>query len=608
MQDSTSSKLAAFGEGHIVAHMQNAQRIGTVLLGIVVLVVLGKVLLDTVVILGMEAEGPMHSDAGSYVMVGRAILNGLKPYTDIFDAKPPGIYLLMAISLWLTNGEMFATWLQIVLLLGFPILISTYVILACEKQWHSARMWLIAGIGFIGGAVLMFYTEERSGALQPEGFGFFFSMVYAFVLLRTELRSRWSVGLASIAMLLSIGMKEPFVLANLAIALLLTPSWKGLLRTFFLPLGLAAVMGCIALGFLGLLWPYIGVHLPNMLIHRVQEVTEYSPLWLRPMRTGRIYGDIVQYYPSGKFTGWMIILLWMSTPLLLSQKQQSWKTVLSTWITMFPAMVTVNLVFLVLILKGMYPDAPVFTIIDQNFAAKEYAWIVATLVGCFALWRIDRTLLKRSVYTHAILYLTSLAIAAGVAYHPNFFIFAIPVYGTLLLLGMREAMAERLSPLMLVAIAGSVLLAGIFYYPNPKHVGGHADRLLSNYAHTRKDVERLDALLDACGIERANINVSTVSLSFSKHSPWGPLMGLSIPAYFPPDHPYGKRTVENILEHAEIMIFNEEEFYTRDLIKPILPLIKEQFTEEIPECAKPYLPYDDYKVLFRRHNKPQSPS
>jgi hypothetical protein len=271
---------------------------------------------------------------------------------------------------------------------------------------------------------------------------------------------------------------------------------------------------------------------------------------------------------------------------------------------MFSAMVTMNLVFLVLTLKGMYPGAPVFSIIDQNFDVKECAWIIATLSGSFALWHMDRSLMRRSVYTLAILYLAALAIAAGVAYHPNFFVLAIPVYGTLLLLGMREAAAARLSPLMLVAITGSVLLAGVFYYHNPKHIAGRAELLLSNYAHTHKDVERLDALLDACGIERANVNVSMVSLSFLKHSPWGPLMGLSIPAYFPSDHAYGKQTVENILEHAEIMIFNEEEFYTRDLIKPIVPLIRERFTEDLPNCAKPYLPYDDYKVLFRKQKLP----
>ncbi len=608
MQDSTSSKLAAVGEGHIVAHMHNVRRILIALVAIVVVLVLGKVLLDMVHTLALELEGPMHSDAGSYVMVGRAILNGLKPYTDIFDAKPPGIYLLMAVSLWLTNGEMFATWLQVALFLCFPILIASYAFTASEKKWTFPQTWLIAGIGFIGSAVLMFYTEERSGALQPEGFGFFFSMVYAFVLLRTELRSRTSIAVASVAMLLSIGMKEPFLIANFAIALLLTPSWKGLLRTFVLPLGLAAITGCIVLWSLGLLWPYFGVHLPNMLIHRVQEVTEYSPLWLRRMRTGRIYADIVKYYPSSRFTGWMIILLWMSTPLFLSRKRQSWKKVICSWVMMFPTMVAMNLVFLILTLKGMYPDAPVLSIINQSFSVKEYAWIIVALAGSFGLWRIDRTLLRRSVYTLAILYLAALAIAAGVAYHSNFFVFAIPVYGTLLLLGMRESINNRLSPMLLTILAGTVLLAGIFYYPNPKHVEGHAGLLLSNYAHTRKDIERLDALLDACRVKRANINVSTVSLSFSKHSPWGPLMGLAMPAYFPPDHAYGKQTVENILERTEVMVFNEEEFYTRELIKPILPLIKERFTEDIPDCAKPYLPYDDYKVLFRRGGNPQSPS
>lgn len=570
---------------------------GMILLGVLVAIVGIKSVMDLWGMLVMEAEGPMHSDAGTYTLIGRALLNGLKPYTDLFDAKPPGIYLIMAASLWVTNGEMLATWLQMGTFLALPLLLAwcTYTL---TRKNGMALTWMCTMLAFIGGAVLTLYAEERSGALQPEGFGFAFSMAYGVILLRTDLRTRRGVIFASIAMLLSMGMKEPFVFANLAIALLLASSWKDLPRTFLLPLGLAAVIGCIALGTLGLLWPYIGVHLPNMLVHRVQEVVEYSPLWLRPLRTGRIFADIVTYYPSGKFTGWMIILLWMSTPLFLLREPRSWKGVLGTWITTWSALFVMNILFIVLTLKGMYPDAPISAIIGQNFSGREYAWIAAAFMSVCAIWRTDRKLLRAIGCTLGILYLVALAVAAGVAYHPNFFVFAVPAYGMLLLLGMREAAEKRLPPLACCVLAAVILLAGALYHPNPKHVKGHADLVQWNYEHSREDASKLDALLEACNVERANVHGR--SFTFSKYSPWGPLTGLSMPEYFPSDHAYGKRTAENILKNATMMIFNDDEFYTRQLIQPIIPQVKELFTQDAPPCAIPHLPFFEYTVLFRK--------
>lgn len=579
-------------------HMGNLRRIGVLLLGMVVAAAGIKTAVDLAGMLMMEAQGPMHSDASTYALIGRGLLNGLKPYTDLFDAKPPGIYLIMAASLWLTQGEMLATWLQVGLFLAFPLLLAWCAY--TESKGDRLETWIVTVLAFIGGTVLTLYAKERGGALQPEGFAFFFSMLYGVVLLKTGLRTWWSVVVAGVAMMASMGLKEPFLLCNIAIALLLTPSWKELPRTFFLPLAIAAVIGCVALLFLGLFQPYFGVHLPNMLIHRVQETTEYNPLWLRPLRSERMYADIVAFYPSGKFTGWMIIFLWMSTPLLLWKKRVSWKGALGTWTVMWSALITMNLVFRTLMFKGMYPYDSVFRIVDQTFSGKDYFWIALCLVGSFFLWHTHRMLLQKSMYTALIMYIAALAVAAGVAYHPNFFVFAVPAYGTLLLLAVRAKTAGKLSPPVLFVLGTAILLAGIFYYPHPNHVKGHPALVLSNYAHTREDTERLDALLDACGVERANVNIHGRSFTFSKHSPWGPLMGLAMPDYFPADHPYGTRTVENILQHAEIMIFNDDEFYTRPLIKPIVAQVEEIFTKDAPECAKPHLPFFEYTVLFRK--------
>src|SRR3989338_10892941 len=44
------------------------------------------------------------ADAYIFMTVGRGILNGLRPYTDLFESKPVGVFLLNALSFRLTGG------------------------------------------------------------------------------------------------------------------------------------------------------------------------------------------------------------------------------------------------------------------------------------------------------------------------------------------------------------------------------------------------------------------------------------------------------------------------------------------------------------------------
>ena len=45
--------------------------------------------------------GAFSGDTKYYWAMGQGYLNGLELYTDIFDTKPPAIYLLGALSYWL---------------------------------------------------------------------------------------------------------------------------------------------------------------------------------------------------------------------------------------------------------------------------------------------------------------------------------------------------------------------------------------------------------------------------------------------------------------------------------------------------------------------------
>ena len=207
------------------------RRIGLSVLFLVVSVVAIKVAVDLVRMLLLVSTSPVNGDANGYATVARAMLNGFRPYVEMELTKPPGIFLLLALSLDLTGSELLATWVQMATYVVIPLLCAFFAFSVCRERWWSLWAMVLIMATFIASAILVLYTEERGGALQPEGFGYFFSMVYAFLLLHTGLRSRLSIAGASAALLGSIGMKEPFLFINLAIALLLTPSWRDLPRT-----------------------------------------------------------------------------------------------------------------------------------------------------------------------------------------------------------------------------------------------------------------------------------------------------------------------------------------------------------------------------------------
>jgi hypothetical protein len=48
---------------------------------------------------------PFYQDAGVFIVIGRGYLSGLGPFKDLFDNKPPGIYLVGAMAWLLDKGD-----------------------------------------------------------------------------------------------------------------------------------------------------------------------------------------------------------------------------------------------------------------------------------------------------------------------------------------------------------------------------------------------------------------------------------------------------------------------------------------------------------------------
>lgn len=565
-----------------------------VILGLLALVLLGvsiKVGIDFARMLAWQFAGPMHGDAPVYMMLGRGIMNGLAPYVDLFDTKPPGMFLLMIISLVFTKGEMLMTWLQTATFVLTPLLCMWFAYRATGKE-RSLRTLVILLTVFLATSVMMFYTEERSTGLQPEGIGFFASFLYAMLLLHSNIRSWKSITAAAACMVFSMGLKEPFLVTNFAVALLLTPRWKDLLYTFVIPLMVASLAGVVVLIALGILVPFLTVHLPDMLVYRTAS-GEYDPMWLRGINAYRIYGNMISYYPTGKYTGYLVLALAMCTPVLLLRRVTATVWVACSAVAVLASWFALNLLYTVTYLTHNNPGQTL------TIPGSQWAWVIASVITLLGLWRWRPTLLKYTLLTIVTLYLAFFTIASGANYHPNFFIFAMPIYLGFLLLWI-EGTAKDSTPLPIQGVVIVIaILAGIYYQQDPKHLKDLQYMVTLNYEHGHENAEHLDAIMNACNIQRYANGVGNSGFWFATHSPWGPMHSISIPRFLPPDHPYGKITLDNIRNNPGILLYDEEE---KPRIVGLLPDMMEYFTEEAPDCAKPFLPFRDYTVLFNKKN------
>lgn len=294
-------------------------------LGVVVLVVLWKL----VGLVRYEMRGNYHSDVGIYMAVGRGILNGLAPYRELFETKPPGVFLLAALSLQIVGTP--ALYLFIgALLIG---LIPVWVMVPFVK--NARRQYLRLAFAFLFGVVLAFYTANKAGQGLSESFGAFFALgAVAVAALRRE-KFSWPVMIAfGLLTLLATGIKEPFLISIIGGALIVSPSFTSMKR-LAIPMAGAVGAGIVALLALGMLRDYVGIFLRHMLFHQIIEPwgVLHEPLWLRTIDLPRLWLAMQAY--SYVFP-WLVAALWIGTLVIFIQQRGRWlglgQWALGTWL------------------------------------------------------------------------------------------------------------------------------------------------------------------------------------------------------------------------------------------------------------------------------------
>lgn len=526
-------------------------------------------------VLAVASKGALSADAPIYFTMGRGLLNGLSLYTDLFESKPPGIFLLAALSLFATGDERLIVSLQLALFAAIPLGGLWFALSQSHAKSWELRV-LVSAWAFVVCGLLTLYLVERSEPVQTESFGA--ALGCGFVLAASVFRGRFSrpqIALRGVLLLGAIGMKEPFLVTLFAATLLVTNSRRDFARGFVMPAILATIGGGAILSLLGAGNDYFAVYLPAMLDGRVGGGSA-EPLLLRGFAVAKVLYNLGPENPSSPLLATLIGALWLAYPALRFGAMSTRQFLASAAAVAFTYFTLVSMWQFVMLSLLMHRHG-------LSFVDSFYIWLIAKqviLLAAYAAVLISaRTWSVRlSILTVApVWYLTSLAV--GLAdYRATHFSVALPVYFALVVTFVQYVVAHRNNALLIGTITVLAIASSFRYAPDSLIRQLRAASHLA-YRNQRSNVEGLDEILERCGSPPYFAIGGLPIIAYAKHSPLGPLFV---------DQPYLKRenrlvqrTRERLDEQARIVIVpNDGE------LPPSDAYLQDIFQPNPPDCAK----------------------
>ncbi len=558
--------------------------------------------------LAFEARGPMNGDAFIYLTVGRGILNGLTPYLQIFESKPPGIFALMALSLSITGTEAFARWLSIILLFSMPILLAFWM----WKRGTTARLPILQKIlgtvfGFLTGGLIALRLEQIVGSLQTEVFGVGFGFFFVLIILWNHERWRlWKSVAAGILMMFALFLKEPFLLAFIAIALLIDRHPRDYLRDLIIPGAVAGALMLLILLLTGWWHGYAEQYLPAMVLQRITAPNTGNPsLLYRALWTGRFFDSLGAYSPVPLLGP--ILVGCLALTFIRKRATDSIGDIILFVVTVMMTVygltyfIIMKRVAIVLINDGISPDQFWKMDIYRSWMEWIYAyWTVNVLLLAGIAWRRARMLPDIAVSIAAV---ALLCLAFGIGgYTGNDAAFPFPAYiavamifleSTFLLSGTsRVAILQKI---LGTATAMIILVTLITFQPVPQST---RDQFFGERDRYQSFSQWLDRLLTACSDPPYFWYGGQPAMAYATHSPVGPIFTPYFHDYLTFHHPLYLDTYDNLRRSVKVLLIEK---YPYKGTTPIPPDILGLFGPDAPACAKDVeKPPMDVQVLYRK--------
>ncbi|WP_295091813.1 hypothetical protein [Ruminococcus sp.] len=412
-----------------------------------------------------ELSHAYTADAPLYWAVGRGMLNGLKPYSEMYENKPIGVFLLSALSFYFTDSTILCNLISIlaVIIIVFVPGLHIYNHLKQEIFKYNSDNKTLCIYGFFCFWMILFcstmlaiYAEERSGGFQVEALGTACSLLYInsvrkMINIQSQKMLTARTLVTALYISLTVMLKEPFLVVATISAFLFIDKFSDFIRYILIPDIIGAVFTLAFLGATGVLNPYFTIYIKHMFNTRLSDNSSIIN------KTGNIQlleSDIMSF----------------------------------------------NKILLMMILIA----------------------IILTLI--FAYKKSAKYILLHSTKVVAAIYLASFCVGLGGQYYNHHYIFAVPVYASFFMYGGEFLNSIKIKNKY---ISGSIITLCIFamvnvFISSETTYSGYYDE---KYDSIKKKADYVDELLDFYDVDRyqfLGFNGENEFFGLTKHSPQGP--------------------------------------------------------------------------------------
>lgn len=482
-----------------------------------------------------ELKGPFTWDTTMYYAIGKGFCDGLKPYQDLFETKPPMIFFVASLSYALTGNYYLCNILSFLLLLItslIPVIFALYLFITRKTKnilfiGLSLLTLLLCGL-FIGG-----YDQLRSGEVQVELFGSSFICLYFLMLfLKDDYKLySWKTILSSLFLMIGIMFKEPFLLVAFFGGILLCQSIKDVIYKVIIPFIYGGVLGILLLVLTGTFIPYVTIYLPHMLS---THINIYGSPFERMWDLNHILNDISNY------SSLLTCVLYMC---------------------------------FVIAIIGLF--------IDRKKSDNKIINII--------------TIILIPIKVFSLIYLSSFAVGLGGQYFNHHHIFAFPMYILFILYAFKTIYGIhfdnvinikinnfQVNKLLSLFITGSLYLTSLFgigYLGNPDY--RHYEHILSLVPQMKEDAKYVDDVMDIIDEDYylfMGFN-GPIFYAYTKTNPLGPVF-FQDPNNFNDESNFFVNSFKKQLEETNIIIYQVNNC---GVIKDyVSSYIKTNFTTIIP--------------------------
>lgn len=481
---------------------------------------------------------PVLRDSDIYFAMGRGWLNRIALYRDLFEIKPPLIFLLAALSLIATGTNTLFTILLLLFLglLGPVLALFSYFTL---RGSDHRTQWVAVALSLLLGLTIAVQALDRSLGLEPEGFALFFAIVPA-LCLSVPVRHRWMVALdllAGLSLGIAAMLKEPFGPAGLLALLVFIRSKHDFVR--LLRIGLAAGATCVCiLAATHSLNAYFTIYLPEAFGGRSFSSVVYtnyqdrirfavpSPLWVRSLNAYRIFTDFSSTLLAAFF--FLCLCLWPA----LRNNDSRLRTIITSVIMLAALLVSfhqINSIHqLVAAVHGLgqavpWTDPTIVHLLVLATGSTALAILVGALAICrFGIsWKVIIFALGAAV---GLALVNALVTFGGISI-PQYLIFAMPVLIALGIYALTWAGAG--DRFLRLAVLGILLVLNALR-PGQYGYAALAESFAPGIDHAERmhePAKALDRVLSQCQIDRYLIGSTDFTLldvlaAQTLHSPY----------------------------------------------------------------------------------------